>query len=181
MERSDLIALLSVCFAALAALYARWAATQARKANAIVIQAELKPRRLSVYERVKDFLHFCSTYTTMQSLKMVQGTRDLVEKIDTFKWDVEQHGPLDMPEVENLIENARKKAWQLQRLIDRLEGPDAKPVEKGFETAEDNVDAIIEWFAVKEKELKKIFEPYLTHNNSIKSDGKKAAAPYAER
>ncbi|MFC1820039.1 hypothetical protein ACFLZG_03005 [Thermodesulfobacteriota bacterium] len=66
-----------------------------------------------------------------------------------------------MPEVEDLIENAREKAWKLQRLIDRLEGPDAKPVEKGFETAKDNVDAIIDWFAAKEKELKKIFEPYL--------------------
>lgn len=161
MERSDLIALLSVCFAALAALYARWAATQARKANLIAIQAELKPRRLFVHASVKDFLHFCSTYITMQSLKTVQGSRDLVVKIDTFNWEVEQHGPLDMPEVENLIETARKKAWQLQRLIDRLEGSDAKPVEKGFETAEDNVDAIIEWFATEEKELKEIFEPYL--------------------
>ena len=161
MERSDLIALLAVCFTALAALYARWAVTQARKANEISIQVELKPRRLSVYESVKDFLHFCSTYKTMQSLKMVKGTRELVAKIDTLKWEVEQHGPLDMPEVETLIENARKKAWQLQRLIDRLAGPNAKPIEKGFESAEDNVDAVIDWFAAKEKDLKDIFEPYL--------------------
>lgn len=161
MERSDLIALLAVCFAALAALYARWAATQVRKANEISIQAELKPRRLSVYASVKDFLHFCSIYKTMQSLKMVQGTRELVAKIDTFIWEVEQHGPLDMPEVENLIENARKRAWQLQRLLDRLTGPDTKPIEKGFESAEDNVDAIIEWFAAQEKELKEMVESYL--------------------
>lgn len=161
MERSELIALLSVCFAALAALYARWAVTQARRANAIAVQAELKPRCLSVLASVKNFLHFCSTYTTMLSLKMVQGTRDLTAKIDTFKWEVEQHGPLDMPEVENLIENARKNAWQLQRLIDRLKGPDAKPVESGYESAEDNLDAIIEWFAAQEKGLKDIFEPYL--------------------
>ena len=161
MERSDLIALLAVCFTALAALYARWAATQARKANEISIQAELKPKRLSAYASVKDFLHFCSTYKTMQSLKMVKGTRELVTKIDTFIWEVEQHGPLDMPEVENLIENAGKRAWQLQRLLDRLTGPDAKPIEKGFESAEDNVDAIIDWFAAQEKELKEMVEPYL--------------------
>ncbi len=161
MDSSDLIAMIAVCFAALAAFYARWAATQARKANEIAIQAELKPRRLAVYESVTKFLHFCSTYITMQSLKVVQGTRDLVEKIDTFKWEIEQHGPLDMPAVENLIEDAREKAWKLQRLIDRLGGPDAKPVEKGFDTAEDNVDAIIEWFAITEKKLKEKFEPYL--------------------
>jgi hypothetical protein len=161
MERGDLIALLAVCFTALAALYARWAATQARKANEISIQAELKPRRLSIYASVKDFLHFCSTYKTMQSLKMVQGTKELVAKIDTFIWEVEQLGPLDLIEVENLIENAQKKAWQLQRLLHRLTGPDAKPIEKGFDSAEDNVDAIIEWFATQEKELKKIFETNL--------------------
>jgi hypothetical protein len=97
----------------------------------------------------------------MQSLKMVQGTRDLVSKIYTFKWEVEQHGPLDIPEVENLIENAQKRALQLQRLIDRLSGADAKPIEKGFETAEDNVDTIIECFDAQEKALKDMFEPYL--------------------
>jgi len=161
MERSDLIALLAVCFTALAALYARWAATQAHKANEIYIQAELKPRRLSVYNIVKDFLHFCSTYETMQSLKMVQGTRELVAKIDTFIWEVEQHGPLDMQEIDNLIENARKRAWQLQRLLDRLKGADAKPIEKGFESAEDNIDVIIEWFAAQEKGLKEMIKPYL--------------------
>lgn len=161
MERSELIALLSVCFAALAALYTRWAVTQARRANAIAVQAELKPRRLSVLTSVKDFLHFCSTYTTMLSLKMVQETRDLSVKIDTFNWEVEQHGPLDMPEVENLIENARKNARQLQRLIDRLKVPDAKPIESRYKNAEDNLNAIIEWFAAEEKGLKDTFEPYL--------------------
>ncbi len=158
---SDLIALLAVLIALLSALYSRRAVIQARKANEISIQAELKPRRLSIYASVKGFLHFCSTYCTMRSLKMVSGTRELVEKIDTFKWEVEKHGPLDMPEVENLIEEAQKKARQLQRLIDRLTGPDAKPIDKGFESAEDNVEAVIDWFAAKEKELKVIIEPYL--------------------
>ena len=161
MERSDLIALLSACFAALAALYARWAAIQSRKANAITVKAELKPRRLAVFASLKEFLHFCSTYSTMQFLKMVNGTRELTAKIDTFKWEVVKHGPLDMPEVEVIIEDATKKAWQLQRLLDRLKGPDAKPVDKGFESAEDNLDNIIDWFAAKEKGLKDTFEQYL--------------------
>ena len=92
---------------------------------------------------------------------MVKGPNALTDKIDTFIWEVEQHGPLDMPEVENLIENARKKAWQLQRLLDRLTGPNAQPLNKEFETAEDNVYDVIDWFASKEKKLKDIFEPYL--------------------
>jgi hypothetical protein len=42
-----------------------------------------------------------------------------------------------------------------------LAGADAKPIETEFETAEDNIDAIIEWFVAQEKELKDKFEPYL--------------------
>jgi hypothetical protein len=162
MGTSDFIALLSACIASLAALYARWAATQAAKANAIAVKAELKPRRLSVYGSAKAFFHFCSTYTTMLSLKMMDGTRDLVARIDAFKWEVEQHGPLDMPEFQILVANACQKAWQLQRLIDRLQGPNATPIEKGHDTAEENIDGLIEWFAAKERELKQIFEPYLS-------------------
>jgi hypothetical protein len=158
MERSDLISLLSVCFAALSALYARWAATQAKNANAIAVSAELKTHRLSVFATLKEFLHFCSIYSTMQK---VNGTRDLVAKIDSFKWEVEQHGPLDMPEVDDIIKNASSKAWQLQRLLDRLKGPGAKPVDNGFEDAEANLDKVIEWFATQEKGLKGTFEPYL--------------------
>lgn len=92
---------------------------------------------------------------------MVQGTNDLMNKIDTFKWEVEQHGTLDMPEVEDLIDKARKKALQLQQLLDRLTGPNAKPLDKGFETAEDNLYDVIDWFALKEKELRETFEPHL--------------------
>ena len=159
--RSDLIALLSVCFAALAAIYARWSAKQARISNEISVKSELKPRRLSVFASMKDFLHFCSTYNTMQHLKMVQGTNDLTDKIDTYIWEVEQHGSLDMPEFDELFENAQKKAWQLQRLLDRLAGPNAQPLNREFETAEDNLYSVIDWFASKEKELKDMFEPYL--------------------
>lgn len=161
MNRSDLISLLSVCFTALAALYARWSANQARISNKISIESALKPRRIAVFASIKDFLHFCSTYKTMQHLKMVQGTNDLTNKIDTFIWEVEQHGPMDMPEVEDLVETAKRKAGQLQRLLDRLAGPNACPLDKEFENAEGNLYDVIDWFAAKEKELKDLFEPYL--------------------
>jgi hypothetical protein len=45
--------------------------------------------------------------------------------------------------------------------LDRLKGPNARPLDKEFETAEDNLYAVIDWFAAKEKELKDMFEPYL--------------------
>ncbi|MFH1700385.1 MAG: hypothetical protein ABIE07_07325 [Candidatus Zixiibacteriota bacterium] len=92
---------------------------------------------------------------------MVQGTQDLSARTDAFKWEVKQHGPLDIPEIETLAKDARTKAAQLQRLLDRSSGPDAKPIEPGYKTAEDNIDAIIEWFASREKELETLFEPYL--------------------
>lgn len=161
MEKSDLIALLSVCVAALAAIYARWAVTLAKNTNAIAVQSELKPRRLSVFAALKKFLHYCSTYSTMQTLKKINSTNKLVAEIDSFKWEIDQHGPLDMPEVEEIIKNAFSQAWQLQRLLDRLKGQDAKPIDKGFENAEANLDNIIEWFADQEKGLKDTFEPYL--------------------
>ncbi len=161
MENSDLIALTSVFVAILAAIYARWAVTEMRKGNEIAVRVALQSRRLSVYRDLKEFLHFCSTYKTMQSLEMVNGTRSLVEQIESFKWGVEQHGPLDMDMVEVVIENAQKKAWQLQRLLDRLKGPVAKPIGEELETCENNIDELIDWFGEMENELKEKAKPYL--------------------
>jgi len=161
IERSDLIALISALLAALAALYARWSVNQARRSNEIAMMAEQKPRRLSVYASLRDFLHFCSTYRTMQCMKMVEGTHDLVARIDSFKWEIKQHGPLDMPEIVTLAEDARANAWQLQRLLDSLPGLDARRIEQVSETTDNDIAAILEWFATKEKMLEGLFEPYL--------------------
>ncbi len=68
---------------------------------------------------------------------------------------------MDMPEVDNLINNGLRKANQLRRLLNRLAGPNAKPVEAQFASAEDNCDAIIEWFALQEEGLRNVFDPYL--------------------
>ncbi len=65
-----------------------------------------------------------------------------------------------MPDMEKIIHNSKRKAWQLQRLFDRMAIPNAKPEERGYESAEDNVDDIIDWFAEKEKELLEIFKIY---------------------
>jgi len=46
------------------------------------------------------FAQYCSMYVSLHHIKAVNGTRDLVARIDTFKWEIEQQGPLGMPEVE---------------------------------------------------------------------------------
>jgi hypothetical protein len=162
MEIFNLVlGLMSLIISAWASGYAGKAAQQARKANEIAITAELKPRRLSVYASMKSFLHFCSTYRTIHCVGEVKGTCELVAKMDAFKWEIEQHGPLDMPEVEKLAVEAVSKAWQLQRLYDRQTVLDVKPCDSKYPTAEDNIFAILYWFATREKELGSLFEPYL--------------------
>jgi hypothetical protein len=157
----ELISLLSVCVAALSAVYARWAARLARRANEIAVETELKPRRLVVYASLRNFLHFCSIYGTMQSVKSIDGTRDLVAEIEAFGWEIEQHGPLDMPEVDTLVKIAIKNAWQLQRVLDRIAGPNPTPIDSVYASAEDNLDGLVEWFASRKGELRNLFDPYL--------------------
>jgi hypothetical protein len=161
MQVNDWISLIAICVAILSALYARRAVKEAYRANEIAMHNELIPYRLAVYNSMKNFLKFCFTYRTMQSLGKVKGTRDLVAKIGEFKGEVDQHGPLSMPEVEKKIEEILNKAWQFQRVLDRLAGPDPKPIDSAYSSAEDNMDGLNDWFASEEKESRKLFEPYL--------------------
>ena len=161
MQANDWISLIAICVAILSALYARRGVKEAHRANEVAVHNKLIPYRLAVYTIMKNFLKFCSTYRTMQSLGMVQGTRDLVAKIDEFKREVDQHGLLSMPEVEKKIEEILNKAGQFQRVLDRLAGTDPKPVDSAYSSAEDNMDGLIDWFASEEKESRKLFEPYL--------------------
>jgi hypothetical protein len=97
----------------------------------------------------------------MQCLKKVEGTRDLVTRIESFKWEIYQHWPLDMPKVQEEIEKALKNAWQLQRCLDRLTGSDPRPLDSAYHTAEDKVDGLIDWFGSEEKRMRELFDPYL--------------------
>lgn len=161
METSDLISSLAILVAAVSAVYTRAAFIQMRKANNIAVRKELKPHRLAVYNTTKDFLHYCATYRTMQFVKMITGTNNLSTRIEEFKWEIDQYGPLAMPEVENKIENIIKNAWQLQRILDRLAGADSKPLNSAYNSAEENLDVLIDWFASEEKDLRKLFEKFL--------------------
>lgn len=161
METSDLIALGAVLAALLSALYARHARDTARRANDITIHQNLRPLRLAVYQAMKQFSHYCSTYPTLLHVGAANGTRDLVAQIDSFKWEIDQHGPLAMPDVESRASDFEKRAWRLQRLLDRIAGGQNNPHDPGYATAEENVHGLVDWFANEHRDLRKLFQPYL--------------------
>lgn len=161
MMDSDLLAIAAALVAFLSALYARHTRDAARKANEIAIHNILMPLRLEVYRSMQDFAHYCATYRTLWHLGAVKGTRDLVGRIDSFKWEVEQRGPLAMPSVENKIAEFQRKAWQIQRLLDRLSAGQNNPEDQAYKTGEENMDALVEWFANERKALRATFQPYL--------------------
>ena len=107
------------------------------------------------------FAHYCSTYRTLLHIEAVNGTRDLVEKIDSLKWEIEQQGPLHMPDIEDKAAEFLRRAWQMQRLLDRLSAGQDSPEDHSYKSNEENMDGLVEWFANEGKELRTIFQPYL--------------------
>lgn len=163
LKTENWISLVSALIAFVSMVIAWIKVNEAHKANLIAKQLGLRSDRLSVFKCLRDFLNFCSTYTTIKSIGISQakGTGDLPQKADLFRWEIEQYGPLDMPQVEKLTSLAYQNAVQLQRLIDRLDGPNPKPINAEFETAQENIHALIDGFGSQQKELRNIFDPYL--------------------
>jgi hypothetical protein len=162
LSLTDAIAGCAFLIAILSAVYARGARIAAERANEISTRESLRPLRLQVYRAMHQFAHYCSTYWTMYHLEQVKGTRDLTERIDSFKWEIEQQGHLGMPEVDERANQFIKSAWKMQRLIDRMAGGQNNPHDPPYETAEDNLHGLIEWFANERGELKVLFGPYLS-------------------
>jgi len=169
MSDSDLIVIGAALVALLSALYARHtrdaardANEIARKANEIAVHASLRPSRLEVYRSMTAFAHYCSTYRTLLHMGVVNGTTDLIEKIDSLKWEIEQQGPLYMSDVEAKASEFQRKAWQMQRLLDRLPAGQNNPEDHAYQSGEENMNAILKWFANEGKELRATFQPYLS-------------------
>lgn len=162
-EISILVSLLACVIALLSAFYARKSREIAQEANNISVQQNLRPLRLAVYNSMKEYAHYCSTYRTLQRMKAVEGTRDLVERIERLKWEIDNYGHLNMPDIEKKALEFQNKGWQLQRILDRLAGHDDRPLDVQFETLEDNMHGITDWFAQEYKDLKGMFEKYLAH------------------
>lgn len=161
MQDSDLIALAALSIAVLSALYARQARDAARRANELTAHYNLRPLRLVAYKLMKEFIHFCTTYRTLWLPEPVHGTRDLVEHIETFKWEIDRLGPLVMPDVEKKAVELQNMAWQLQRVLDRLAAGQNKPADQSYDTAEHNLDGLVDLFANEHLGLKALFQPYL--------------------
>ena len=161
MSPSDLLAIAAILIAGLAAFYARGARNVAAKANQITVHESRRPLRLAVFQAMFQFSHYCSTYWTLYHLGAVNKARDLVARIDTFKWEIEQHGHLDMPDVEAKGKELISHAWNMQRLIDRIAGGQNESVDRTYATAAENIQGVVEWFANENRELKTLFRPYL--------------------
>ncbi len=160
MQISDWLSLIAICIATASVLYARQLLMEARKAKDAAAQRRFKMLQIAAYYALKNFMGYCASYIKLQSINMVNGSVDLAEKIDEFKWEIDQFGDIEMPEVEKRIKEALNKAWQMQRLLDRLAGPDPKPIDVIYDTAEGNRDGIIEWFVYEEKQLKEVVDAY---------------------
>ena len=156
-----LVSLLSALIAVVAILRANEANRLAAEANKITKHYNLRPIRLNACNLVKDFSHYCTTYRTSFLQKMVSGTSDLMDRRDAFRLEFDKFGPLEMPSVETKVAELLNKAAQLQRALDRSRGNDPKPLESKYTTLEENIDAIMDWFAEEEKSLATLFKQYL--------------------
>jgi hypothetical protein len=159
---TDAIAGGAFLVAILSAIYARGARLAAERANQIATRESLRPLRLQVYRAMHQFAHYCSTYLTLYHLQQVKGTRDLTDRIDSFKWEIEQHGLLGMPEVDERARQFVNGAWKMQRLIDRMAGGQNNPHDPPYATAQDNLHGLIDWFAEERRGLKELFAPYMS-------------------
>lgn len=158
-----LISLLACTIALLSACYSRKSRDIAQKAINISTHQNLRPLRLAVYKLMTEYAEYCTSYRTLQHLKQVVGTNDLVERIEAFLWEIDQYGPLNMPDVESKLLEFKNKSCQLQKAIDRMAGHSKRPLDTQFETLEDNIDNIIDWFAQEYGDIKKMFAKYLEH------------------
>ena len=156
-----IVSILSTVIAVVAILHAKDANRIAKEANRMTKHYNLRPMRLDACNLLKEFAHYCTTYRTLLLQKMVSGTNELMDRRDAFKSKFKAFGPLGMPDVEAKATELTNKAVQLQRTLDRSRGSDPKPLDSKYASLDENIDAIVDWFALEEKALPLLFEKYL--------------------
>lgn len=162
METIALItSLLSCVIALVSAFYARKSRDIAKKTNDISMHYNLKPTRLAVYNTLRDFADYCCKYYTLICIQAVKGTHELSNRIVELKWEIGSYGPLGMADVEEKAKELQNKAWQLQRVLDRLNGKDRSPMDKQYNDIEKNLHGLTDWFANEKDNLMQLFEKYL--------------------
>lgn len=159
---AEVIALLALLVAVLSAVYSRGAQNAARRANEISIRESRRPLRLQVFQAMHHFSHYCATYWTVYHLGQVRRSRELTARIDTFKWELAQHGHLDMPDADEKAKQFILNAWKMQRLVDRIDGGHNCRHDPQYATGEENIEGLVDWFGGENRELKRLFESYLS-------------------
>jgi len=123
--------------------------------------ALLRPHRLSARNALLSFADFCLTYKTLHPQTTPDRTHNLSAEIDRLKATLEFLGPLSLPKLAPLQSDLVAHPGNFQRLLDRQAGPDPQPINREFQTIEDNIDGIVDWFADVKERIKKEIDPYL--------------------
>lgn len=162
ISTTDLIAVAALLVALLSAIYARGARDAANQANEISTRESLRPLRLQAFQAMHHFSLYCSKYWTLYNMGEVNRSRELTAKISTFEWEIKQHGHLGMAGVEEKAKELVRGAWKMQRLVDRIAGGQTNPHDREYESAEDNIQGLVDWFGKENGDLQALFQPYLS-------------------
>lgn len=123
--------------------------------------ALLRRHRLEVRNVLLAFADFCLTYQALHPQTARYRTRELSAEIGRFKSVLDSLGPLAMPEFAPLLSDIMNHAWNFQRLLDRQNGLNSLSIDRQFQTLEDNLDGMVEWFADVKKRISAEIDPYL--------------------
>ena len=163
ISRADVIAIGALLVGLLSAIYARRQSIEAKTTRLATIKESRRPQRVEVFRLTIAFCAFCGRFYTLYLSQMTKGTRDLVVEIESYRWEIEQLGPLEMPEVESEIKNLQAMAWNLQRNLDRL-SKQATVAQSAIaaSSAVTAIEQLVDSFSEKRESLRKIFAPYLS-------------------
>ncbi|MEN6474089.1 MAG: hypothetical protein ABFD81_08755 [Syntrophaceae bacterium] len=129
--------------------------------NSELNNALLRPHRLEARNVLLAFVDFCLSYQTLHPQNSLNRTHDLATEIERFKTKLDSLGPLAVPELNKLRLDIVAKAWNLQRLLDRQQDSDPRPISQEYDSFEDNLDAIVDWFSGVKNIIKAEIDPYL--------------------
>jgi hypothetical protein len=163
ISRADVIAVGALLVGLLSAIYARRQSIEAKATRLAAVKESRRPQRVEVFRLSVAFCAFCGRYYTLYLSRMTKGTRELVAEIESFRWEIEQLGPLEMPEVETEIEKIQAMAWQLQRNLDKL-GQQATLTQSAVAASATVtvIEQLVDLFAEKRVLLRTTFAPYLS-------------------
>ena len=163
ISRADVIAVGALLVGLLSAIYARRQSIEAKATRLAAVKASRRPQRVEVFRLTIAFCAFCSRYYTLYQSQMTKGTRDLVAEIESYLWEIEQLGPLEMPDVETEIKTVQAMAWQLQRNLDKL-GHQATVAQSAIaaSAAVTAIEQLVDSFAEIRVSLRSTFAPYLS-------------------